>query len=166
MPVFALRKQRLDPDAPLAHGFLILLSCMISPDTIKILFIKTPFEHASLIARSTLRLQRASIARGRIRLIALLSLRVCIGMKWQDGIIGTDVDVVFRVIAKRVFPIQGRTVVKVWQRNVRTNMLLFSGHNIFGCPIGGITRKLPRMQLPSGTRSEDEIKDGLIFHDL
>src|SRR6185312_10219351 len=124
MPVFALCKQRFDPDTPLAHGLLILLSWMICPNAIKILFIKTPFEEATLIARGTLRFERTCIACCRIRLIAFLSLRVCICVKWQDGLMRADVNIAFRIIAKGVFSIQGGSVVKIWERNIGSDVLL------------------------------------------
>src|SRR5260370_4825113 len=98
---------------------------MICSDTIQILFIKTPFEYASLIARGTFRLEWTGITRCRSGLIAFLSLRISIGMKGQDGLAGADVDIAFRIVAKRVFSVQGRPVVEVWERNVRSDVLLF-----------------------------------------
>lgn len=164
MPIFAFSEERFDPHAPLAHSFLIWLSLMIGADLLEVLLIKTAFEQTPLITGSALRLEGTRVTGCRAGLVAFLPLIVGMGVQRQDGIVGTDVNIPLRIIAKRLFAKDGGPLVKIGQRNVGSHVLVFHRYNIFDGAVGGIARDLAGPQFPAEARTEDKIEHRLVFH--
>lgn len=78
----------------------------------------------------------------------------------------TDVEIPLDIISKIALAKELRSLVKIWQGNVRANPLLFEGSNNFSRPIGGISSKLARPQFPAEASVPQKISNGLIFHNL
>src|SRR5215208_7320201 len=58
VPVLGLAEQRLDPDAPLAHGLSVGGGLVVPADTVQVGFVKAPREDPSLLAVRALRFDR------------------------------------------------------------------------------------------------------------
>src|SRR6266487_295762 len=164
MPLFALSKQGFNPHAALAHRFLIWFGCMIGTDLLEVLLIKTAFEQASLITGGALSLERTGVTGRRVALIAFLPFIVGMGVQGQDSIVGTNVNIPLRIVAKRLLAVEGSSLVKIGQWNIGSHVLVFYSYNIVDRTVDGITRDLTRPQFPAEARAEDEIEHGLVFH--
>src|SRR5260370_35843923 len=79
--------------------------------------------------------------------------------------IGTHVNITLSNVAKITLPKEVRALIKIGQRNIRTNMLLFQGDTILCGAIGGIAGELAGMQLSAETCPPDEGENQQIFHD-
>ena len=62
MPLFALSKERCDPDTALPIGFLVGFGRIVVSDPIQYLLIDTAAETSPLLTGGTLRFERAGIA--------------------------------------------------------------------------------------------------------
>ena len=82
----------------------------------------------------------------------------------QLGAIGTDIHIVLSIIPKVALSKELGPLVKIRQRNVGTNVLLFECDNILCGSIGRVAGKLAWMQLPAETCSPEEVKHRLVFH--
>src|SRR5882762_2307880 len=102
MPLFAFGKERFDPDLSLAHGLVIRLGDVISPDSLDILLIKMVPDETPLITAGALWLERTAVAGGRVTLIALLTLCGGRATQQQESIVRTDVDIPLGIIAELV----------------------------------------------------------------
>src|SRR6266487_2380994 len=125
MPLFALSKQGFNPHAALAHRFLIWFGCMIGTDLLEVLLIKTAFEQASLITGGALSLERTGVTGRRVALIAFLPFIVGMGVQGQDSIVGTNVNIPLRIVAKRLLAVEGSSLVKIGQWNIGSHVLVF-----------------------------------------
>jgi hypothetical protein len=77
------------------------------------------------------------------------------GMKRQEGIVGTNVDISLRIVAKRLLTKDWGSFVKIGQRDIGSHMLIFHCHNSVDGAIGSITRDLARPEFPAEARAKD-----------
>jgi hypothetical protein len=164
MPIFALSKQRFNPHAALAHGFVIGLSRMIGADLLEVLLIEAAFEDTPLITGGALSLEGTGVTGRRVGLVALHPLIVGMGVKRQESIVGTNVDIPLRIIAKRLLAKDWGSFVKIGQRDIGSHMLIFHCHNSVDGAVGSLTRDLAGPEFPAEARAKDEIEHGLVFH--
>src|SRR5690349_16965235 len=118
MPLFAFSKQGFNPHAALAHRFLIGLGRMIGTDLLEVLLIKTAFEQTSLITGGALGLEGTGVTDRRVGLVAFLPLIVGMGVQRQESIVGTNIHISLRIIAKRLLAVDGSSLVKIGQWNI------------------------------------------------
>lgn len=131
MPIFAHSEQQLNLHATLAHGFLIRLVRMIDADLLEVLLIEAAFEHASMLTGGAMRLEGTRVTGCLVGQVAFLPLILGMGMQRQDGIVGTDVDILLMIVAERLLAIDRGSFVKIEQRYIGSHVLIFYRHNIF-----------------------------------
>ena len=123
-----------------------------------------PTNPASGVAGGTTGLQRTAIAYACLGSI-LLKLLVASGREdVQFGPIRTNVDVTLRIVVEVPLTEERASLIKIGERNIRTNVLLFEGRNNFSGSVGGISSKLPWPQFPAEAGSPEQVQDRLIFH--
>ena len=164
MPVFGLRKEGFDPHFPLVHRFLVSLSLVVALHAFKIAGMERPMDLTTLITGSTLRFERACIAGGSIGSILLGSRSSAVRFQAQEGPIWARIGILFRIILKFPLSIEGSPLVKVWQRDIGTNVLVFKRYDVVNGAVGGVPGRLTRPEFPAEARTENEIEHGLVFH--
>jgi len=164
MPLLAFSKERFNPDATLAHGFLVGWCLVVALHTFKIASMERPMYLTTLMTGSTLRFERACIAGGSIGSILLGSLSEAVRFQAQEGPIWARIGILFRIILKFPLSIEGSPLVKVWQRDIGTNVLVFKRYDVVNGAVGGVPGGLAWPQFPAKARTENEIEHGLVFH--
>jgi hypothetical protein len=101
VPGLGLGEERFDPDLPFAHGLLVGLTRLIAADPRQIRFIEVPRHLAPLAALCALRLEGASVARLRRRLVDPQSLRVPVLAEPQRLAARAVEDVLLSVVGER-----------------------------------------------------------------
>src|SRR5215831_15587327 len=130
MPLFARSLQGFNPHAPLAYGFLIWLSRMVGANLLEVLLIKAAFEDTPLITRGALSLEGTGVTGRRVGLVAVHPLIVGMGVQRQENIVGTNVNISLRIVAKRLLAKDRGSFVKIGQRYIGSHMLIFNCHNV------------------------------------
>src|SRR6266446_1178148 len=132
---------------------------MVGADPIEVFLIKTAFEQTPLITRGALLLEWTSVTGRCIALIAFLTLGIRISVERQDGIVGTDVDITLRIVSELVLSVEGCAVIKIWQRYISPNVLVFKRDDI-------VSGRLTRPQFPAEAGTPQQIEHRLVFHNL
>jgi len=76
----------------------------------------------------------------------------------------TDVDITLSIIAKITLSKEFSALLKIGQRNIGANVLLFQCDDILCGPVGRVAGELAWMQLPPKPGPPEEIEDRLVFH--
>ena len=98
MPLLALGKQRFNPDAALAHGFVIRLGHMIGADLLKILLIDTASEGSPALTVRAVCFEGAGIAGGGIGSILLGPFGVAVLFQVQEGSVWASIGILFGIV--------------------------------------------------------------------
>jgi len=155
VPVFAEGKERLHPDTALAHGFEIRLGRVVGANPIEIVLMEAASDGSPMLTVCAVLFEGTGIAGGSIGSILLGPLGVAVRFQAQEGSSGTGIGILLRIVRKFPLSIKGGPLLKVGQRNIGTNVLVFKRYDVVNGPIGGVPGRLTRPQLPAEARAED-----------
>jgi hypothetical protein len=139
---------------------------MVGTDAVKIEFIDTATEAASLGAGSTLHFERTVIAifgpcpisSGALGGLELPKVQLLSG--------GTDIHIALAVIVEVLLTKVRRALAQVSNGDIGMDVLALHRHDVVGGAIPGISRHLARPPFPPKTRAKDEVAHRLVIHDF
>jgi hypothetical protein len=144
MPIFAFRKERFDPHAAFTVRLLVGFGVMVGMDTVKIAFIDTATEAASLGAGGTLGFERTvsaifgpcPIPSGALGGLSLAKVQLLSGR--------TAILIALAVILEVLLTKERRTLGQVSDGDIGMDVLALHRHDVVAAAILGISRHLMR----------------------
>src|SRR5216683_3688155 len=130
MPLFALCKQRFDPDSPFAIRLFVGFCGLISSDPIQILLMHTAAKSPPLLAGSALGFEWTMIAVLGICPVASRAFGGLALTKMQLFACRTNVHIPLGIVLEQQRAKEFRAMVVIGQRDEGMDVLMFDGDNV------------------------------------
>ncbi len=166
MPRLGFSEQRFHPDLALPHGLFVWVCRVIAADAFEIVLIKTPRNHAPVVARRTLRLQRTGVTGCSIRLIDHHPLGIFRGVAWHDGPRWTAIPIRISLVGEGLLADVGRPCVKIGQGHIRPDAGTLDGGDVLRGAIARIAGHLVEREVPPEATVLQQVQHRLIVHHL